>query len=198
MAEKEQEGTEQSTAKRRDKAREDGQIPRSRDLSSAAVLFCSAIALKIAGPYSGAQLRELLGSGLALPRAQALDESSALAAIGSAAACIRSNGRQHRHEILRRRPVGKAEAQRSEVQKVGLEVGAPGRSLDRAVQAPRWGGRADSGATPPGDHAGENRHHHRCKQSEGWQLDQPEPGVLTWRTPAGRTYVTHPTQYPAR
>ena len=22
------------------------------------------------------------------------------------------------------------------------------------------------------------RHHHRCKQAEGWQLDQPEPGVL--------------------
>lgn len=86
MAEQAQEGTEQSTAKRRDKAREDGQIPRSRDLSSAAVLFCSAVALKIAGPYGGAQLRELLGSGLSLPRAQALDDAHALAAIGSAAA----------------------------------------------------------------------------------------------------------------
>jgi hypothetical protein len=41
------------------------------------------------------------------------------------------------------------------------------------------------------------RHHHRCKQAEGWRLDQPEPGVLVWRTPAGRTYVTGPTQYPA-
>ncbi len=41
------------------------------------------------------------------------------------------------------------------------------------------------------------RHHHRCKQAEGWQLDQPEPGVLIWRTPAGRTYATRPTQYPA-
>ena len=41
------------------------------------------------------------------------------------------------------------------------------------------------------------RHHHRCKQAQGWRLEQPEPGVLIWRTPAGRTYVTRPTQYPA-
>jgi hypothetical protein len=40
------------------------------------------------------------------------------------------------------------------------------------------------------------RHHHRCKQAEGWRLDQPEPGVLKWRTPAGRTYTTTPTRYP--
>ncbi len=39
------------------------------------------------------------------------------------------------------------------------------------------------------------RHHHRCKQAQGWQLEQPEPGVLIWRTPAGRTYATTPTQY---
>ena len=41
------------------------------------------------------------------------------------------------------------------------------------------------------------RHHHRCKQAEGWRLEQPEPGVLIWRTPAGRRYVTTPTVYPA-
>jgi Domain of unknown function (DUF222) len=41
------------------------------------------------------------------------------------------------------------------------------------------------------------RHHHRCKQAAGWRLEQPEPGVLCWHTPAGRSYVTRPTQYPA-
>ena len=41
------------------------------------------------------------------------------------------------------------------------------------------------------------RHHHRCKQAEGWRLAQPEPGVLIWHTPVGRTYATRPTQYPA-
>ncbi len=40
------------------------------------------------------------------------------------------------------------------------------------------------------------RHHHRCKQARGWQLTQPEPGVLQWRTPAGRTFTTTPTVYP--
>jgi hypothetical protein len=41
------------------------------------------------------------------------------------------------------------------------------------------------------------RHHHRCKQSDGWWLEQPEPGLLIWKTPAGRTYATTPTEYPA-
>jgi hypothetical protein len=40
------------------------------------------------------------------------------------------------------------------------------------------------------------RRHHRCKQAQGWRLEQPEPGVLVWRTPAGRTYATTPTAYP--
>jgi hypothetical protein len=41
------------------------------------------------------------------------------------------------------------------------------------------------------------RRHHRCKQAEGWRLEQPEPGVLLWRTPSGRQYATTPTEYPA-
>jgi hypothetical protein len=41
------------------------------------------------------------------------------------------------------------------------------------------------------------RHHHRCKQAEGWWLEQPEPGVLVWRTPSGRSYTTTPTVYQA-
>jgi hypothetical protein len=40
------------------------------------------------------------------------------------------------------------------------------------------------------------RHHHRCKQAEGWRLDQPEPGVLVWRVPSGRRYTTTRTEYP--
>ena len=40
------------------------------------------------------------------------------------------------------------------------------------------------------------RHHHRAKQAQGWHLEQPEPGVLIWRTPSGRTYATTPTDYP--
>jgi hypothetical protein len=40
------------------------------------------------------------------------------------------------------------------------------------------------------------RHHHRCKQSEGWHLDQPAPGVMTWITPGGRRYITRPAAHP--
>jgi hypothetical protein len=40
------------------------------------------------------------------------------------------------------------------------------------------------------------RRHHKCKQAPGWRLDQPEPGVMRWTTPAGRTYTTMPTEYP--
>ncbi|MGD0603113.1 MAG: DUF222 domain-containing protein [Streptosporangiaceae bacterium] len=39
------------------------------------------------------------------------------------------------------------------------------------------------------------RHHHRCKQAEGWHLAQPEPGVLQWRTPNGHTHTTTPAEY---
>ena len=37
------------------------------------------------------------------------------------------------------------------------------------------------------------RHHHRCKQSEGWQLEQVAPGQLRWTTPSGRIHLTSPT-----
>jgi hypothetical protein len=39
------------------------------------------------------------------------------------------------------------------------------------------------------------RHHHRCKQSQGWQLTQPEPGIMQWTTPAHRRYLTTPDPY---
>jgi hypothetical protein len=39
------------------------------------------------------------------------------------------------------------------------------------------------------------RRHHRVKQAPGWTLTQPEPGVMRWTTPAGRSYTTKPTVY---
>jgi len=41
------------------------------------------------------------------------------------------------------------------------------------------------------------RRHHRVKQAPGWQLTQPEPGVMRWQTPSGRVYTTTPTVYEA-
>ena len=40
------------------------------------------------------------------------------------------------------------------------------------------------------------RRHHQAKQTEFWQLDQPEPGVLVWRLPHGRSYRVEPDRYP--
>ena len=39
------------------------------------------------------------------------------------------------------------------------------------------------------------RMHHRIKQAQGWKLEQQEPGVLVWVTPAGLTRTTKPTIY---
>jgi hypothetical protein len=39
------------------------------------------------------------------------------------------------------------------------------------------------------------RRHHRCKQAPGWQVQQPEPGIMRWTLPSGRTHTTTPTTY---
>jgi hypothetical protein len=39
------------------------------------------------------------------------------------------------------------------------------------------------------------RRHHKAKQAPGWTVEQPEPGVLRWTLPSGRTHSTRPTVY---
>src|ERR1700678_654026 len=39
------------------------------------------------------------------------------------------------------------------------------------------------------------RRHHKIKQAQGWKLEQTEPGILVWTTPAGLTRTTTPTRY---
>jgi hypothetical protein len=39
-----------------------------------------------------------------------------------------------------------------------------------------------------------SRHHH-AKHAPHWKLLQPEPGVMRWTPPSGRTYTTRPTRY---
>jgi hypothetical protein len=40
------------------------------------------------------------------------------------------------------------------------------------------------------------RRHHQGKQAPGWQLNQDQPGIMTWRLPSGREYATCPEPYP--
>jgi Domain of unknown function (DUF222) len=40
------------------------------------------------------------------------------------------------------------------------------------------------------------RAHHQAKQAPGWHLEQPEPGILIWTPPSGRSYVVGPDPYP--
>ncbi len=39
------------------------------------------------------------------------------------------------------------------------------------------------------------RTHHRAKQSPGWNVEQPEPGVFRWTLPSGRSHTTRPSTY---
>src|SRR5437868_9737830 len=88
MAENEdgQEKTESATPKRLEEARKKGQIPRSRDLSAAAVLMTAGVALSSFGSQLGGDLHALMRRSLTLTRDQALDSSQMLPTLGSAAA----------------------------------------------------------------------------------------------------------------
>jgi hypothetical protein len=91
----------------------------------------------------------------------------------------------------------------------------PSRKLQHLIQArtptcsapgcQRAAVRCDLDHTKPYDQGGRTcecglaplcRHHHRCKQSQGWRLEQPEPGVMIWTTPADRKHTTEPDSYP--
>ncbi|MHB1871575.1 MAG: flagellar biosynthesis protein FlhB [Steroidobacteraceae bacterium] len=83
MADTDQERTEQPTGKRLEKARQEGRVPRSPDLSAAAVLLIAGTGLRMFGPGIGAALAGLMRSGLDLSAAQMFDPQLALATAGS-------------------------------------------------------------------------------------------------------------------
>ena len=87
MAENEdgQEKTESATPKRLEEARRKGQIPRSRDLTAAAVLMTGGVALSSMGGDVGGDLHSLMRRGLTLTRDQAMDPSQIVPALQGAA-----------------------------------------------------------------------------------------------------------------
>jgi flagellar biosynthetic protein FlhB len=81
-----QERTEQATPKRLDEARKKGQIPRSRELSTAAVTLVGGAALYMLGGRVTGQMAEMMRRGLSLSRDEATDATHMLPALGHAAA----------------------------------------------------------------------------------------------------------------
>jgi flagellar biosynthesis protein FlhB len=75
-----QERTEQPTARRLEKAREEGDVPRSTELSAAAVLLVAGGGLHFLGGSVGATLFDIMQSGLSVSPAQATDPGLALSA----------------------------------------------------------------------------------------------------------------------
>jgi len=80
VAENDQERTERPTAKRLEKAREEGQVPRSAELNAAAVLLVTAGSLHFLGGSVGASLFDIMKSALNVSPAEAVDPGLALSA----------------------------------------------------------------------------------------------------------------------
>lgn len=80
MAENDQERTERPTAKRLEKAREEGQVPRSHELNTAAVLLVGAGSLHFLGGSIAATLFDIMKSALSVSPAEAVDPALALSA----------------------------------------------------------------------------------------------------------------------
>jgi len=70
-----QDQTEQPTQKRLDEARSSGQVPRSRDLTTAAVVLIAGIGIRVAGAGMANGFAGLMKSALTLSRDQVLDEN---------------------------------------------------------------------------------------------------------------------------
>src|SRR5262245_25646815 len=80
-----QEKTESATPKRLEEARRKGQIPRSRDLSAAAVTMSAAAALYMMGEQIASKMHVFMQRSLTLSREQALDASQMIPMLTSAA-----------------------------------------------------------------------------------------------------------------
>ena len=84
MAADDAEKTEQPTSKRLEEARKKGQVPRSTDLTTAAVVLIAGAGLNFFGRGLGSGLHEIMRAGLTLTREQALDDSRAVSMFAGA------------------------------------------------------------------------------------------------------------------
>jgi flagellar biosynthesis protein FlhB len=78
MAESDEDKTEQPTQKRLDEAREKGDIPRSRELTTAAVVLVAGAGLYMLGGKMAGDLHSIMQASLTLTREQTFNEEHAL------------------------------------------------------------------------------------------------------------------------
>lgn len=79
-----QEKTEEASARKIEKAREEGQIPRSRDLTTTAVLMLAALGLYFFAEFMGSKLIGLTRENFILNRATIYDPNAMIAHLASA------------------------------------------------------------------------------------------------------------------
>jgi flagellar biosynthetic protein FlhB len=87
MAETERDDrTQPATPKRLEDARREGRIPRSRDLTAAAVMLTAGIVLKVVGESLARKLGGMMTSGLTISRERIFQETAMLQALGDLSA----------------------------------------------------------------------------------------------------------------
>jgi flagellar biosynthetic protein FlhB len=80
-----QEKTEEPTAKRLQKARDDGQIPRSKELSTSLVLIVGALSLWLSGGYIFSGAENIFSFNFTLDRSDLFDENQMVIHLGASA-----------------------------------------------------------------------------------------------------------------
>jgi flagellar biosynthetic protein FlhB len=79
-----QEKTEEASARKLEKAREEGQVPRSRDLTTTAVLMIAAIGLYVFAEFMGGKIVGITRENFTLTRATIYDPNAMIAHLASA------------------------------------------------------------------------------------------------------------------
>ena len=86
-----QEKTEEATPRRLERAREEGQVARSRELSTAAILLAGSVALLVFGNALGSGLLGIGRDALRFDRRTIQDPDAMLLQLGSASAEARTS-----------------------------------------------------------------------------------------------------------
>src|SRR5690606_35135112 len=78
-----QEKTEEASARKLEKAREDGQIPRSRDLTTTAILLAGTVGLYVFAEFMSSRVINVTRFNFILTREEVFDPNAMLAHLAS-------------------------------------------------------------------------------------------------------------------